>query len=257
IQAPVIFLSTDLGYRLAYNEFIQIDINSDNVNLDLISNFNFYKGIFTNVILNYVLYLENFSSENFNPARIKVDDKEDFDYMAFKILASSLETFYRYADSLGIDFYKEFSISDDIKNILHNFFMKENYADTIPDLFILTIRELIKNGILSVYNRDMLTDNDINYVIVEDKGCIWLTANVIDSIVIPKMGIEITRNRLLKTLKIHSLLYTYQENYRVKRTVMGKQIYFFVFLIDISDLLENKVTSKQIQKKDNDSDWNF
>lgn len=244
LQAPIVFLDSDLEYRLGYNEYIQIQVS--NINSEaLLTDFNSKKAIYSAALLGYIKYLETLNSNSFDIAKVKTDvaaDSYEFDHISYKIFTSALKTLFNYATGLGIDFNREFGIHDDMETILYNYFATVNYADTISDLFKLTLQKLVKNNQLFVVSRDMVNESNIDTVLIREKKQkqMWLTANAITNIVIPAMNIDITLIKLLKTLYNEGLLYTYCQNYRVKKTIdlYGKSVqkYFIILLIDFNEI---------------------
>lgn len=217
-----VLLGGDLEFELSDNEFMYLDISSENVHPECIGNFNFCKKSWTIFIREFIEFVSNCNNRiNLIPESTDVPECVPADNAdAYILLVNSFGTLKNFLEASGIDLIHKLGITNSYKKIIEDYLCTEQYdSQAIAKLFIDKLHDLVRRNVLHEKYTNEFTPNEdtANIYIIENE--VWIRHQTIMNCIVPEMLTSMKHLHVLKHLKNADMLILNKNTYECRRSV--------------------------------------
>ena len=217
-----VLLGGNLEFELSDNEFMYLDISSENVHPEYISNFNFCKKSWTIFIREFIEFVSNCNNRiNLIPESTDVPECISADNAdAYILLVNSFATLKNFLEANGIDLINKLGITKSYKKIIEDYLCTEQYdSQVIAKLFIDKLHDLVRRHVLhEKYNNDFApNEGTANIYIIKNE--VWIRHQAITRYIVPEMLTPMKPPQVLAHLKNADMLILNKGTYECRRSV--------------------------------------
>ena len=217
-------LGGEIWHKLESNEYLSININSENVYLNAIKSFDYNKKQWTDTMKAFIQYVEK-NQDIFSVGFANIDSKIlNNNEEAYKLMTASLFAFEMFLDSYGINLTEELELSTSYFDILLDFVTKESEDErSITMLFMDKLSELVEEGTINVQYDNRVYQGKEGPTIYAVKDEVWIRHSIVNKYIVPKMRTSLKTKDILKCLANRNILIlgSVSNTYEVKRPIRG------------------------------------